>query len=106
MTVGHFMQIYQNTGVAMVETDTLREEHRRIAMCIKNKDALMQLLRLIKLGSLSSKPLEYLQSVFLQPFRMPLHTEIDLYSLLSTASMMPSVDLAMQRSLFPGTLTA
>ena len=75
MTVGHFMQIYQNTGVAMVETDTLREEHRRIAMCIKNKDALMQLLRLIKLGSLSSKPLEYLQSVFLQPFRMPLHTE-------------------------------
>ena len=33
---------------------------------IGNVDALMQLLRLIKLGSLSSKPLENLQSVFLQ----------------------------------------
>lgn len=75
MTVGHLMEIYQDAGIAMIKPDALREEHRSITMGIERKDALMQLLGCIKVVSLINQPLENLQSFFLQPFRMPLHTE-------------------------------
>ncbi len=75
MSVGHLVKIYQDAGIAMIKPDALREEHRSITMGIERKDALMQLLGCIKVVSLINQPLENLQSFFLQPFRMPLHTE-------------------------------
>ena len=59
----------------MVELDALREEHRRIAMGIEGKDALMQLLGCIEIIRLVYKPQEKLSAILAEPFRMPLYTE-------------------------------
>ena len=69
------MQIHQDAGISMVETDALWEEHRGIAVGVEDEDALMQLLGLIELVGLSHKPLEYLKPLIFQPLRMPLHAE-------------------------------
>ncbi len=93
MSIGHLVKIYEDAGVAMIELDALREEHRSITMGIERKDALMQLLGCIKIVSLINQPLENLQSFFFQPFRMPLHTE----NLLILATLY-SLDNGVRRS--------
>ena len=71
---GHLMKIDQDLRVTMVEVNTLREEHRGVAMGVECQHAVMRMTSLTITASLSHEPLEKRQTVS-QAFRMPLHTE-------------------------------
>ena len=68
----HLVHIHEDTGIALLEMDTLREEHRRVAMGVEGNHALMEQLGLMELRSLANHPFEDGESAF-EPFGMPLH---------------------------------
>ena len=73
--ISHLVKINEDARVAMIKVNSLREEHRCIAMGVECENFIMQLLSNTKLTCLFYKPTEYLLSILLQPFWMPLHTE-------------------------------
>ena len=57
------MKIDQDLRVTMVEVNTLREEHRGVAMGVECQHAVMRMTSLTITASLSHKPLEKRQTV-------------------------------------------
>ena len=54
----HLMQVDENPRVALLEMNTLREEHRCVAMGVKGKDTVMQLFGQHEFLRLVYQPLE------------------------------------------------
>ena len=69
------MKVDKDARVAMVEPDTLRKEHRSVAMGVESKIAGMKLLGSIELVCPFYQPTEDFLTFRLEPFWMPLHTE-------------------------------
>ena len=69
----HLVQVNENALVARSEVDTLREEHRRVAMRVEGYDVAVHLLRLGVQLCFSHEPAEEGQTVVAHPFGMPLH---------------------------------
>ena len=68
------MQIDEDTRVALVEVDALRKEHRRVAVGVEGKDAIVEPMGLTIVLSLLHEPLEQRQTA-LHALRMPLDTQ-------------------------------
>ena len=70
------MEVDEDTWVATAEIDTLREEHRRIAMSIEREDTLMEVAGTTIVSSLLDEPGEDGGTIFRRhTFRMPLDTD-------------------------------
>ena len=67
------MQVDEDARVALLEMNTLREEHRCVAVRIQGKDSVVQSFGHLEIRSLLHQPAEQRESAF-QPFGMPLHT--------------------------------
>ena len=67
------MQVDEDSRIALLEVDSLWEEHRRITVRIESEHPLMQELCCMEIACLSNKPLEERQSVSSKPFGMPLY---------------------------------
>ena len=73
-TFRHLMEIDQNLRITMVEMNSLREEHRGIAMGIEREHTLMGMTSLTIAAGLANEPLEKGQTVG-HTLRMPLHAD-------------------------------
>ena len=73
--VGHLVQVVENAGVALVEAHALWEEHRGVAMGVEREDAVVQAFGPMECRSFVDEPLEEWQTVFAEPFGMPLYGE-------------------------------
>ena len=74
-SLSHLVKINEYAWVALGEVNTLMEEHRRVAVSVERQHARVHLLRLAILPCPVNEPLEQWQSVFAEPFRMPLHSD-------------------------------
>ena len=71
---GHLGQINENARVALIETDTLREEHGRVAMGVEGENTVVHTMGIPVARSLTNQPLEQGESA-LHTLWVPLHTQ-------------------------------
>ena len=73
-TLGHLLQIDEDTWIALIESDALWEEHRGVAMGVERQNTIVQLMGLTIILCLFDQPLEQGQTT-LHTFRMPLNAK-------------------------------
>ena len=71
--IGHLVQVVENARVAPSELNTLWKEHRRVAMRVERQHSVVRGFGLSKVFRFTNEPLKQFESVFFEPFRMPLY---------------------------------
>ena len=74
-SVVHLVQIYEYARVAFLEAYALREEHRSVAMGVEGERGGVSAFCLAEQSRFVYEPFEQRQTLFAQPFGMPLHTD-------------------------------
>ena len=74
-SVGHFVQIIEDSRVSLLEMNALGKEHRRVAMAIEGQDMAMEAFRFGEFRTATHEPLKEFQAHFFEPFGVPLHAD-------------------------------
>ena len=74
-SVGHFVQIIENSRVSLLEMNALGKEHRRVAMAIEGQDMAVETFRFGEFRTATHEPLKEFQAHFFKPFGVPLHAD-------------------------------